>query len=259
MDTLRLALAMSILLFADKYFNHSKVEAQQFPFEKPFIDLATGSIKNTILEKFSGLKPVENKPFCAFSIGNNLTSYRLLDPFVYLKHGEHPMPVPVRIETNSTAETFFQASGESKDTAGLLFYEIEKTAHILVIYWKISGPKTLQKFKKNRFNVRLIKTEKFCDLENSLEKLYNEIAGYSHDIENLMEKTISVHVPGEPARDAPEITIRAQITTEKHAKFAITLSDNLPSVTPSLHKRAIPTSIALGIARFVFGLAVDKV
>ena len=259
MDILRLALAMSILLFGDKYFNHSKAEAQQFPFEKPFINLATGSIKNTFLEKFSTLKPVENKPFCALSIGNNLTSYRLLNPFVYLKHGEHSMPVPVRIETNSTAETFFQAKGESKKTAGLLFYEIEKTGHFLVIFWKVTGPKLLQWFKRNRFYAHLIKTEKFCKVENSIEKLYKEIeANTKNNTVNAKVKTISVELPGVP-EGGYKITVRAQMTTEKHAKFAITLSDNLPSVTPSLHKRAILTSAATGIARFVFGLAVEKV
>ena len=81
-----------------------------------------------IVNQFLGVDEQE-RPKCALSLNNQLTSYRLTDPILYIEHGENPMPVPLTIGTDSTVETIFEAAGERKDTSGLLFYKIETTGY----------------------------------------------------------------------------------------------------------------------------------
>ena len=181
MQVLRIALAINILFLVDKCFNHfpSAAEAQRFPVERPFIGLATGTITSSFLAKLLHIED-EDKPKCALSISNMLTKYRLINPLLYLVHGENPMPVPLKIETNSTVDTLFEAAAGKKDTSGLLFYEIETIPHFLVIFWKVTGPTTAGSYTSNRFYVDFITGEKFRFFnEEFLKKIYLERKSYS--------------------------------------------------------------------------------
>ena len=258
----QLALAVGILFFVEKFLNSciSVAEAVPFPVEVPFMRLATGTITSTILEKLLGLG-TENKAKCALSLTNNLMSYRLIDPFIFLEHGEHSIPVPVRIQTNSTVETLFQGASENTDSSGLLFYKVETTEHFLVIFWKVSGPKKLSTYVENRFYVDMIKAISFSDKQQSLQKLYEERKSYSEKLGSFMVKTISVPVVGVRVSDRPKITIRAQMTTEKDGKLTVALSDNLSPINqPQLYKREpVTTTLALGIASSVLNVVFKKV
>lgn len=259
MKFLRSALAVSTFFLLDKFFSYflSVAVAQQFPFEKPFLNLATGTITNTIFDKFLGLG-INDRPKCALSLSNNLTRYRLIDPFVYLEHGEHPMPVPVRVESGSTIETLFEAADVSKDTSGLLFYKIEKTGHFLVIFWKVSGPQTLSLYSENRFYVDILNANQVSDNEETLKRLYLDRKQFSENRENPLVRTISVDVLGTKARERPKITYRAQMTTEKDGKFTIILTES--TTLPQLHKRvALSTTLGVALATKVLNVIFKKV
>jgi hypothetical protein len=234
----------------DKFFGHIPpvAVAQRFPFEKPFVGLATGTLTSTILEKLLHVDEQE-RPKCALSLENQLTSYRLTDPVLYLEHGENPMPVPLKIETDSTVEMIFEAAGEGKDTSGFLFYKIETTEHYLRIFWKISGPTKLSTYTPNRFDVQILESKKFFDNEKSLEASYNDIKAISEKTTEASDFTVTetlVRIPGNSAIKNPlKITLRAEMTTEKDAKFTVSISDNLLPATPTqLHRRAVTGTLA---------------
>ena len=259
MKFLRSALAVSTLFLLDKFFSHflSVVAAQQFPFEKPFLNLATGTITNTIFEKFLGLG-INDRPKCALSLSNNLTRYRLIDPFVYLEHGEHPMPVPVKVESGSTIETLFEAADVKKDTSGLLFYSIEKTGHFLVIFWKVSGPQPLSLYSENRFYVDILNANKVTEKEETLKRLYLQRKQFSEKSENPLVQTIPVDVLGTKLSERPKITYRAQMTTEKDGKLTIVLTES--AAVSQLHKRvALSTTIGVALATKVLNVVFKKV
>ena len=258
MQVLRIALAINILLLVEKCFNHfpSVAEALQFPVERPFIGLATGTITSSLLGK---LLHVENqdKPKCALSISNMLTKYRLINPFVYLEHGENPMPVPFKIETNSTVDTLFEAAAERKDTSGLLFYKIEQTPYFFVIFWKVTGPSIVGSYTSNRFSVDFIAAEKFSFKEESLKNIYRRNEN-PNEKSHFKVHTVPLPVLGTPIRNILKITFRAQMTTGKDAILTVEINDNLSPITaPQLYRRATPaTLIGLGLTstllNFVF-------
>ncbi|CAB4008777.1 Hypothetical predicted protein [Paramuricea clavata] len=183
-----------------------------------------------------------------------LTKYRLINPLLYLVHGENPMPVPLKIETNSTVDTLFEAAAGKKDTSGLLFYEIETIPHFLVIFWKVTGPTTAGSYTSNRFYVDFIAGEKFRFFnEEFLKKIYLERKSYSEQTNEASDfnvKAVPLIVPGTPALNRLKITIRAQMTTEKDSKLTVEINDNLSPVAASqLYRRATPaTLIGLGLA-----------
>jgi hypothetical protein len=252
----------------DKLPNHISplADAMRFPFETPLVGLATGTLTSTILEKFLHVGG-KTKATCALSLENQLTSYRLTDPVLFMEHGENPMPVPLKIATNSTTEIVFEAAGDKDDTSGLLFYKIETTGHLLRIFWKVSGSAVLSKYTSNRFDVEIIRPEKFFDNEKSLQALYSEVKAYSEPTERANAFTVTdppilLRVPGRSAtKDPLKITIRTQMSTGKDGKLSVSISDNLSNATQTpLHKRAaIETTVALGLMSTVLNVMFKKV
>ena len=261
MQVLQLAFAVNILFMVDKFFGHIPpvAVAQRFPFEKPFVGLATGTLTSTILEKLLHVEEQE-RPKCALSLENQLTSYRLTDPVLYLEHGENPMPVPLKIETDSTVEMIFEAAAGGKDTSGLLFYKIEKTEHYLRIFWKISGPSRLSRYSPNRFNIKIITPADFSDEESKLQAMYVSTKAYSERTTKASEFTVTettVNVRGRSViRNPLKIKIHAQMTTEKDAKFTVSITDNLsPATQTQLDRRAVTGTLA-GTALITTALGV---
>lgn len=244
-------LSVSILSF---FFG---VVIAQFPFEKPFLNLATGTIMDTIFDKFLGLGSDE-KPKCALSLTNNLTNYRLVDPFVYLEHGGHTMPVPVKIEIGSTMDTVFEAADAKKDTSGLVFYNIEKTGHYLVIFWKVSGPQAMAMYSGNRFYVDILKANEFSDQEKTLNSLYLLRKSLSEKKKNPLVDSKSVDILGVKTSQRPTITYQAQMTTEKDGKLTVLLTESA-TLSP-LHKRvAASTIVGVAFATKVLNVIFKKV
>ena len=229
----------------------------QFPFEKPFLNLATGTIMDTIFDKFLGLASDE-KPKCALSLTNNLTSYRLVDPFVYLEHGEHPMPVPVKIEIGSTIDTVFEAADPKKDTSGLVFYNIEKTGHYLVIFWKVSGPQAGSMYSGNRFYVDIIKANEFSDQEKTLNSLYLLRKSFSEKKENPLVDSTSLDILGVKISQRPKITYQAQMTTEKDGKLTVVLTEST-TLSPLQKRVAVSTTVGVAFATKVLNVIFKKV
>ena len=253
----QLALAVCIVFLVDKCFIHfSPVAlAQDIPYERPLLKLATGSIPTTIFKKVMRLGDDE-KPKCALSLSNNLTRHRLIDPLVYLEHGEHPIPVPVKIETNSTIETVFEAAATTKDTSGLLFYTIEGTGNHLVIFWKVSGPQAWKTYSDNRFFVDIMKANKFSDKEATLKILYNERKSFADVNENPLVRSVSVDVLGTKISERPTVAIRAQMTTEKDSILNVVLTNSL-SVS-HLQRRSVAT-VGLGLAVTIVNVLFKQV
>lgn len=256
----QLALAVSILFLVNKYFtDFSPVAlAQDIPYERPLLKLATGSIPTTLFKKVMRLGGDE-KPKCALSLSNNLTRLRLIDPLVYLEHGEHPIPVPVKIETTSTIETVFEAAATTKDTSGLLFYTIEGTGNLLVIFWKVSGPQAWKTYSDNRFFVDIIKANKFSDKEATLKILYNERKSFADVNENPLVRSVSVDVLGTKISERPTVAYRAQMTTEKDSILNVVLTDSL-SVS-HLQRRSVTalTTVGLGLAVTIVNVLFKQV
>ena len=258
---------MNILFMFNQFFDHVPplANAQRFPFEKPFIGLATGTLTSKILEKLLNVEEQE-RPKCALSLNNQLTSYRLTDPLLFLGHGENPMPVPLTIGTNSTVETIFEAAGEGKDTSGLLFYKMETTGHYLKIFWKISGPTKLKTLTPNRFDVGIVEAKNFRGDEKSLQDLYTTTKAYSDQMTEASDFSVTeklLAIPGRSVIKNPlKITVRVQMTTEKDAKLTVDLSDNLSPATPppQLHKRVAPaTLVGTSLMSTVLGVMFKKV
>ena len=122
------------------------------------------------------------------------------------------------------------------------------------IFWKISGPTKLTTYTPNRFNVKIIEfksTDKFLDNEQSLKALYTTIKEYSEDAIIISDTPIK-----SVGRPTVQITIRAQMTTEKTGKLSVSLNDNLPPIVSTpLHRRAV-TGTALGISLVTTALNV---
>ena len=212
---------------------------------------------DTIFDKFLGLDSDE-KPKCALSLTNNLTNYRLVDPFVYLEHGEHPMPVPVKMEIGSTIDTVFEAADPKKDTSGLLFYNIEKTGHYLVIFWKVSGPQVGSMYSGNRFYVDFITANEFSDQEKTLNSLYLLRKSFSEKKENPLVVSTSLDILGVKISQRPKITYHAQMTTEKDGKLTILLTEST-TLSPLQKRVALATTVGVAFATKVLNVIFKKV
>lgn len=254
MSLVEIRLIVSAFLLVDISFHNALWGVNAVPlalYAKPLMNIATDTITNMVLQKLLRLENDDETAKCALSISNKLTKYRLINPVLYVEHGEIPMPVPLKIDTNSTVETIFEAVRNQKDTSGMLFYEIESTSQVLVIFWKVSGAVTFNFYKDNRYFVKLISTDKLVVEKTSLKEMYDKQKAYSDEVQeepfgvkDYLLQVPGVNIPSSPTKNKLRVTIKAQMTTEKTSKLAVEISDNFQASPQQLEKRALTATVA---------------
>ena len=236
--------------------------AKSFPIHKPLTKFAIGTLTSMLLEKILYLDKGDNAQ-CALSIHNKLTSFRLINPFLFIMHGVNPLPLPLKIKTNKSEETTMEAASRTGATSGLIFYEIDYVGQYVMIFWKIQGAQVAKVYVPNRFHVEITPTAKFGD-QLWLEATYARIKAMSDKMEGPNEHFESVtEVPNIPSRTATpkfKITLQAQMTMGKKAEFMIELKDDLPPARSNVYKRdVIGTTIALAAIPLGLNLAMKKI
>ncbi|XP_044164487.1 uncharacterized protein LOC114976926 [Acropora millepora] len=229
--------------------------------EKPFVKFAVGTLATMLLEKLLYLD-ADNRAQCAMSIHNSLTSYRLVNPVLFIVHGGNSSPPPLKIKANSSDQVTLEAFKGTSATSGLLFYEIEHVGHYLMIFWKIQGPQVGSLYEPNRFSTDV--TQTLPSTEELLAQTYDSVKKKSDKTKGPNEHLVrQIKVPKDPSRPtvpAFNIEIQAQMTMDKKAKFMVEIKDDLPPLPEAdVRKRdVIGTSIALAIIPLGLNLAFKK-
>ena len=205
---------------------------KSFPIEKPLVKFAVGTLATMLLEKLLYLDG-DNRAQCALSIHNSLTSYRLVNPVLFIVHGGNSSPPPLKIKTSSSDQVTLEAFKGTGATSGLLFYEIEHVGHYLMIFWKIQGPQVGSFYQPNRFSTDV--TQTLPSTEQLLAQTYDSVKKQSDKTKGPNEHFVrQIKVPKDPSRPtvpAFNIEIQAQMTMGKKAKFMVEIKDDLPPLT----------------------------
>ncbi|XP_068679117.1 uncharacterized protein [Montipora foliosa] len=232
-----------------------------FPIEKPFMKFAVGTLASMLLEKLLYLDN-DDRPQCALSIHNSLTSYRLVNPVLFIVHGGNSAPPPLKITANSSDQVTLEAFKRTGATSGLLFYEIEHVGHYLMIFWKIQGPQVGSLYEPNRFSTDV--TQIFSFTEELLAQTYDSVKKRSDKTkgpsEHFVRQIKLLKDPSRPTVPAFNIEVQAQMTMDKKAKFMVEIKDDLPPLPEAeVRKRdVVGTSIALAIIPLGLNLAFKK-
>lgn len=230
--------------------------AKPFSIQKPLTKFAAGTLASMLLEKILYLDKGDNAE-CGLSIHNKLNYYRLVNPFLFIVHGENPMPVPIKIDTNTSEETSMVAAARTGATSGVLFYEIESVGQYLMIFWKVQGPQVLQTYTPNRFSVALTPTVEF----NNKVWLGTTYQNFKKQADEMKDRP-NEHFQTVTQVTGFKITIQAQMTSGKKAELMVEVKDDLPPPVEEtdLHKRdVIGTTLALAVIPLGLNLAFKKI